>query len=194
MGKVNFGLTVSLDEAQSNVIAENAPGQAGVAEKLSAVAAGLLADLAKGGVMIPPDWAIRIRNAIGTVEPAAIIENVEKAVGRCGESVRIEWVPDPTWLGFLQAQADNTGITLSHQLQAHLDHALCQGWLGGSAPDPFKLLLDRDQYRELQQFFEKDVVTGTDVVDCVRRNEGTAFVQAADDDTELIMDSLSSKG
>ena len=187
MGKqVSFGSTLSLEESQALTIAKCVSGDAPVADKLSAVASGLLGDLAKGGVMIPGEWARRIESAIGTTDAQEIVDRVEQASGRSGESPRIEWIPDPTWLGFLQGQADNAGITLSHQLKAHLDFALYNGWLGTSAPEPFKLLLSQEDYRELQQLLKKDNVTGFDVMEKLREVEGATFVQAAAEEDDLV--------
>lgn len=160
-----YGVLVSLAEAEASAIAERVAGPAQPGEKLNQVGTELMRGLAKGGVMIPPEWAVRISAAIGATDPASIVEAVEKSAGRCGEATRVEWIVDPTHIAFYQMQADNAGVSLNHQVKAHLDYAYEQGWLGGSAPDPFKLLLTAEQYRHLQQIFHKDNVTGADVIE-----------------------------
>ncbi len=139
MGKVNFGVLVSLSETQAETIARHVEGQSTTAEKVGAVASGLLVDLADGGVMIPPEWAVRIQSAIGSLDPRAIIEKVEGAVGRQGDSMVVKWTPDPSWTNWILNQCEVQGITPEQMLNSFIDHMLIQGHLGTSAPDPFKV-------------------------------------------------------
>jgi hypothetical protein len=100
--------------------------------------------------------------------------------------VVVEWVVDPTQISFYAMQAENLGVSLAHQLKAHMDLAYSQGWFGQTAPDLFKLLLSQEQYRDLQKMFAKDIVTGADVMDRLMAQAGDTFT--ADDD--LVMQSL----
>jgi hypothetical protein len=182
-GKTFTSFAASIVEADAVAIAGRVPGPQSVPEKLGQVAAGLLKDLAKGGVMIQPEWAARIESAIGTTEPASIAEHVEKAVGRQGEAYVVPWVVDPTQIAFYRQLAEANGISLAHELKTMMDHAYAQGWFGMSAPEPFKLLVAPEQYRALQQMFGKDIVTGADVME---RLQGE--ITAAEDD--LVLDAL----
>ena len=192
MGKndVNFGVAVSLSPTEANTIAAHVQGAGSVESKLSTVATGLLRDLAKGGVMIGPEWAERIESAINTTESPAIVEAVEKSAGRCGDALRVEWIPDPTQVNWYQHLADNAGVSLSHQLKNILDHAYEQGWFGMNAPSPFKILLDSQQYRELQQMFSKDNVTGQDVMGRLNVAFERDAPFATEDGSDLVLDSL----
>lgn len=167
---MTFGLTVSLNDKDTSAITAAIPGERTPTDKINTVAAGLLRDLARGGVMIPNDYAERIQAAINTAEPAEIASAVEKSVGKSGESTRVEWIVDPTQISFYQSQADNAGITLNHQLKSHMDWFFLQGGLGSSAPDPFKILLTAEQWKELQRRFGKDIPTGEDVMEALGAN------------------------
>lgn len=186
---ISYGLTVSLTEADSNAITTQVSAGATAADKLSITAGQLLRDLARGGQMIPPEWASRIDAAIHTTDPGAVTEAVEKSAGRAGEATRVEWLVDPTQIAFYQMLADNAGVSLNHQLKTLLDFAYAQGWFGMSAPDPFKLLVSPEQWRYLQQVFEKDIVTGDDVVEKLRKVIGSPAIVSEDDD-DLVMESL----
>lgn len=187
-----FMLTVPLSSVDANAITMRVePGET-AADKLSRVATSLLRDLAKGGVMLAPEWAGRVQAAIGTVDSETIATHVEKAVGRSGDSTRVEWIVDPTQIGFYMEQAENAGISLNQQLKAHLDYAYQNGWLGSSAPDPFKILLTKDQYKALQNLFAKDVVTGQDVID--RLGEAGALKAVEDTEYDPVLESLTEGG
>ena len=142
--------------------------------------------------MIPPDLASRIQVAIDTLDPAAITEHVEKAVNRQGEAVVVNWVVDPTQIQFYQSLADNAGISLEQQLKSLLDYAFSQGWFNSAAPDPFKILLDAEQWRFLQKLFGKDLPTGEDVINRMLEESGTTFEPEGEED--LVLDSLRGKG
>ena len=154
-------------------------------EKVEVLANTCLRALAQGGVLVAPEWAERIKSAIGTTDAASITESVERCARRFGEARLVEWSVDPTQLAFYQQLADNAGVTLEHQLKSLLDYAYSQGWFGMGAPDPFKLWLSQDQYRALQQFFQKDIVTGQDVIE---RLGVSAVTQAESGDP--LLDSL----
>lgn len=185
----NYGLAVALSEADAGNIAEHIQGQGSVESKLSGAATGLLRDLAKGGVMVPSEWAARIESAIGTTDPAAIVEHVERAAGRSGDATRVEWIVDPTQLQFYKHLADNAGVSLEHQLKSLLDYAYSQGWFGMAAPDVHKLLVTPEQYRWLQQVFEQDIVTGEEVIERLHK-AGVNPAVVAEDDDDLVLDSL----
>lgn len=186
MGKTtSYGLTVSLTDVDANAITLQVPTGQSASDKLSMAAGGLLRDLAKGGQMIPPEYAVRIQDAIGTTDPPTITTVVEKSVNRDGDAILIPWRVDPTQITFYRHQAENAGITLEQQLKAHMDLAYAQGWLGSSAPDAFKVLFTPEQWRFLQGLLEKDMPTGEDVIDLLRKAAG-----AAGEDEDPVMDSL----
>lgn len=177
---VSFGLGVNLTVQEATALCG---GQASP-ERLSVIATNLLRQLAGGGIMIPPEWAQRVDEAIHTAEPAAIVEHVEKAVGKQGDYTTVEWLVDPTQIGFYKMQADNAGISLAMQLKAHMDYGYGNGWLGQTAPEPFKILLTPEQYRELQQLFARDIVVGQDIMNAL----GGVLPAAAEDD--LVLETL----
>ena len=191
MGKaINYGVTVAIEERLAGVIASNVAGQATTAEKLGAVASGLLADLASGGVMLAPEWAKRVEASVGSLDPQAIVAKVEAAAGRLGEAMVVTWVLDPVWQGWLLQQCEVWGITIEQCLKSHQDHMLIQGHLGSSAPDPFKLLLSQEQYRWLQQRLKKDLITGNDVIECLQDEDSAAFAGQVEQETDLLIESL----
>jgi hypothetical protein len=180
--EVVYEISVKLSETEAAAISARGG-------TLSATATTLLRDYARGGAVIPAEWAARIQAAIDTVEASAIVDHVEKSVGRHGESVVVEWVVDPTQIQFYREQAENAGMTLQQQLKAHMDYGYAQGWLGSTAPDPFKLLLTAEQYRWLRQLCEKDVVTGSDVIARLHQAGATpSFV--TEDDEDLVLNAL----
>jgi hypothetical protein len=183
---MTYGVVVTMNEDEARAVAERIPGAGSTDQKLGSVAAGLMRDLSKGGVMLAPEWAERIQTAIGTTDPQSIVEHVEKAVAKRGDATVVEWVVDPTQVQFYQELADSTGLSLDVQLKSTMDFAYAQGWFNTSAPDPFKLLLTDGQYRALQAMFAKDVVTGEDIVR--RLNVVTESSTTADD--AFLMDSL----
>jgi hypothetical protein len=183
---VSFGISVALSEAEASKIAQSVPGDAPVADKIGAVGGGLLRDLAKGGVMIPREWADRIDAAIDTLEPSRIVESVEKSVNKVGESTSVQWVVDPTQITYYQHLADNAGISLERQLKSVMDFAYEQGWFGMNTPDANKIFLSAEEYRRLQELFGKDVVTGADVIS---RLQGE-FAPPAESEEDPIMASL----
>ena len=191
MGKtdVAFGLSVALNAADAKAIDARVPSNRPLTDKLGEIAGGLLTDLARGGTMIPPEWASRIESAIGSTDPAAIVDHVEKSVNRAGASTRIEWIPDPTQIAWYQPLADNAGITLEMQLKSIMDFAYEQGYFGQNAPDPFKVLLSPEQYRILQKMFGRDIVTGEDIMDVLQKDVH-AEIGPADEEDDLIMESL----
>lgn len=180
MAKTKFGLTVQLNSEHADLIADNIAGEAPLPIKLEGVASGLLSDLAKGGIMIPPAYAERIRTATGQLDAVDITERCERTVGMKGDGPVVDWTPDPMWVGYLQSLADNQGITLRRQVETVMNHAFEQGWFGSAAPDPFKLLLTKEQYELLEKALGKPDVTGQDIIDFVEGNTGNAaFVQSA---------------
>ena len=188
MGKSNnYGLVVTLTDPEANAITESQPAGQTAAEKLSLVANGLLRDLAKGGAMLAPEWASRVEAAIGTTDAAAVVDAVERSANRSGDATVVSWVVDPTQINFYQMLADNAGISLNHQLKSLLDYAYSQGWFGSAAPDLFKLLLTQEQYRFLQQMFEKDIVTGFDVIEKLQVGSEASWAPPEDD---VVLDSL----
>ena len=190
-GNTSYGLTVSLSDSDANAITAAQPAGQTASDKMSIVAGGLLRDLAKGGVMIPPEYATRIEAAIAVTDPAAITDAVEKSAKMSGDATRVEWIVDPTHIQFYQSLADNNGVTLERELKTLLDFAYEQGWFGMSAPDVNKILLDAGQYKELQQMFGKDIPTGEDVMERLRKEYCGTFAPEEDDD--LVMDSLEKK-
>ncbi len=165
MGKnLTFGLAVTISEADANAIVRAVPGAGSNEQKLGTIAAGLLKDLAGGGCMIRPEYAQRIETVIGKADDVAIVEHVERAVNKDGETTLVEWRVDPTQIAFYQMLADNNNCSLEQELKSVMDLAYDQGWLGSAAPDVFKILLTQDQFRVLQQRFAKDLPTGEDVM------------------------------
>jgi hypothetical protein len=183
MGKTNFVFNVVLEDRDARNLTDNLPGV-----QLASVACDLLRDLARGGVMLPPEWASRIDAAIHTTDAATIVKHVERSVGKSGEAVRVEWIVDPTQIQFYQHLADNASISLEMQLKALMDYAYSQGWFNTGAPEVFKLMLAPEQYRWLQQAFGKDVVTGQDVIDQLAKNMKVTFPPDMDDD--LVLEAL----
>ena len=183
----SYGLVVSLSDSEANAITMAQPAGQSAADKLSLTAGSLLRDLAKGGVMIGPEWATRIEAAIETTDPSAIVDHVERSVRRKGDATRIEWVVDPTQVQYYQMLADNAGVSLEHELKSMLDFAYEQGWFGSAAPDAFKILLTPEQYRYLQGLFEKDIVTGADVIDQLKADAGRVL---APEENDFILDAL----
>ena len=190
-GNTSYGLTVSLSDVEANAITAAQPAGQTASDKMSIVAGGLLRDLARGGAMIPPEYATRIEAAIEATDPAAITAAVEKSASKQGEATTVQWVVDPTHIQFYQSLADNNGVTLESELKTLLDFAYEQGWFGMSAPEVNKILLDAGQYKELQQMFSKDIVTGEDVMERLRKEFRGVFAPEEDDD--LVMDSLEKK-
>jgi predicted lactoylglutathione lyase len=74
---------------------------------------------------------------------------------------------DPTQIAFYKQLAYNNNVSLDHECTALMNYAYSQGWFGMSAPEAFKILLTPAQYRELQQAFARDIVTGEDVMTLV---------------------------
>ena len=190
-GNTSYGLTVSLSDVEANAITAAQPAGQTASDKMSIVAGGLLRDLARGGAMIPPEYATRIEAAIEATDPAAITAAVEKSASKQGEATTVQWVVDPTHIQFYQSLADNNGVTLERELKTLLDFAYEQGWFGMSAPEVHKILLDAEQYKELQQMFGKDIPTGEDVMERLRKEFRGVFAPEEDDD--LVMDSLEKK-
>ena len=190
-GNTNYGLVVSLSDVEANAITTAQPAGQSATDKLSIVAGSLLRDLARGGAMVPPEYATRIEAAIETMDPAAIASAVEKSVSRQGEATTVQWVVDPTHIQFYQQLADNNGVTLERELKSLLDFAYEQGWFGMSAPEVNKILLDAGQYRELQKMFGKDIPTGEDVINRLRNEYRGTF--APEEDDALVFDSLEKK-
>jgi hypothetical protein len=190
-GNTSYGLTVSLSDAEANAITTAQPAGQSASDKLSITAGSLLRDLARGGAMLGPEWATRVQAAIETTDPSAIVSAVEKSVSRQGEATTVQWIVDPTHVQFYQHLADNNGVTLEHELKSLLDYAYSQGWFQMGAPDVFKILLDAGQYKELQQMFSKDIVTGEDVMERLRKEYRGAFAPDAED--ELVFDALEKK-
>lgn len=190
MAKTNYGVTVRLNPEHADLIAEHIESEAPLPEKLGATASGLLTDLAKGGIMIPPDYADRIRKSTGQLDAVDITERCEGSVGMRGDASLVTWAPDPMWVGYLQNLADNQGLTLNQQVKSVLDHAFEQGWLGTAAPDPWKLLFTKEQHRWLSDALGKgDCLTGLDVIEFVEKNTGmAAFVQS--EEAEDVMDTV----
>lgn len=183
MAKNNtFAILVNLSDADAGAIgAASDPSQA-LEINLGRAATGLLRDYARKGVMIPPEYADRIETAIGNTEPASITEHVEASVKRRGEATVVEWIIDPTQILFFQELANSRGFSLENQLKSAMDYAYMQGWFNQNTPDPYKILLTQEQYRQLQNMFDQDIVTGYDVM---QRLEQTAVAEF-----DPLMDSL----
>jgi len=178
MPKTKYGIIVQLEDGHAETIAENITSLAPLPDKLGIAASGLLTDLAKGGIMIPSDYAQRIRAATGQLDAVDITERAERTVGMKGDAVVVDWTPDPMWVGYLQNLADNQGLTLRQQVKTVMNHAFEQGWLGQGAPDPFKILLTKEQYEWLEKALNKPDVTGADIIDFVESKTGlTAFLE-----------------
>lgn len=183
MGKINsYGLLVPLTEEGAAKIAQQIPGNATLLGKLEATAEVLMNDLAKGGVMIPPEWADRVEAALGTTDVPAIVEAIEKGVGKRGDATVVEWVVDPTQIQYYEGLAANHDLSLQRQLKATMDWGFTHGWVGAGVPEVNMLLVSPDQYRYLQQMFEKDIVTGTDLVEALRHQAGSPRIVSEEDD------------
>ena len=193
MARTKYGLTVQLDGSDADAIADNIAGEAPLPIKLEGVASKLLSDYAKGGIMITPAYADRIQTAVGHLDVVDITERCERTVGMKGEAQVVDWTPDPMWVGYLQNLADNQGITLRRQVETVMNHAFEQGWFGSAAPDPWKILLTKEQYEYLEKTLGKKDVTGEDIIEFVERNTGhAAFVQSAE--AEDAMEAVFGKG
>lgn len=188
VSEVVYALAVPLKIKEADTIAGAVKTPGSTESKLGAVSAGLLSDLARGGVMVPAEWAERIQAAIGTTDPTAVVAAVEKSAQRQGDATVVEWVVDPTQVQFYQSLADNAGVTLGQQLKSIMDYAYMQGWLGQAAVDPFKLLFSHEQYQYLQAMFQKDIVTGDDVMERLRQSGNLPEERGEDDD--VLLDSL----
>ena len=191
MGKsrnFNYAIMVNVTEDEAVALQDRVPESASTVHAMATLATEYLRGLAAGGAFLPPEWAQRARAAIGSVDPAAVISAVERSVRRDGEATRVEWIVDPTQIQFYRGLADNAGVSLEHELKTLLDYAYEQGWFGWAAPDVFKLLLTAPQYRYLQQVFEKDIVTGDDVMQRLHQLVGTPAIVREEDDP--IMESL----
>lgn len=161
----NYAITVAIPET---IAAQAGP------EKLGEVASALLTMIGNGGFILPPEWAERLRSAIGTLTPQDVVERVERTAKRSGGNIIVEWVVDPSQIEFYRMQAESNGLTLEQQLKTLLDYAYSQGWFGSTAPDPFKLLLTESQYQILQRIFNKDIVTGADVMEALEVRQSKA--------------------
>lgn len=168
--KTSLGIQVSLTDAEANAIAAAQPPGMSTHEQLGRCATIVLSELAKGAILIPADYAARVRQAIDTDSPIAVVEHVESAVNRQGEAVIVPWVVDPTQVQYYRELAENNGMTLERQLKAVMDYAFSEGWLGSGVPITHYIMLDSEQYRKLQDLFKKDVVNGEDVVNAAVGN------------------------
>jgi hypothetical protein len=188
MGKSvsNIPLVVGLTDNEVQAIAATLPGPQAAGEKVAEVGARLVKQYAQGAALLPAEWAARIEAALGTLDPRAVAEAVEKAMHRQGEAVVVEWVVDPTQIAFYQMLAENAGLSLERQLKSMLDYAYSQGWFGMGAPDADKILLTPEQYRALQRLFGKDIVTGEDVMERLQEADGAGFIQAEEEEDPIL--------
>jgi hypothetical protein len=177
---------VTLTDAEANSITIAQPAGTSAMDKLSISAGSLLRDLAHGGTMIGPEWTTRIETALGTVEAAAVVKAVETSMNRDGDAVIVPWRIDPTQVAFYQGVADSNGVSLESHVKSVFDYGFEQGWVSQAAPEVFKILLTSEQFRQLQQMFEKDSPTGQDVIDRLEKLGGGFEAE----DHDLILDEM----
>ena len=187
---IDFAVAVKLSEQEANAIAANTNYQGALHDKLGQVGSALMRDFSRGGIMIPPDYASRIRSAINTDSPSIITEHVEESVNKQGEATIVKWVVDPTQIQFYQHLALNAGKTLEQQLKSIMDYAYSQGWFGMGATEVFQLQFTAEQHQWLQKLFGKDIVLGDDVLQKLYQAAGGV---TATDENDLVMESLREK-
>lgn len=166
--ETQFSLSIALREDRVSKIDRSVQQSLQIGEKVAGIATGLLNELADGGLMLTADQASRIQSILGETTGEAIIKAADKAAGRRGGGVVVEWVADPSWVGSFEDTAKQQGITLSALVQQMMDTAVDNGWFYQMSIQPRRILLSEAADRYLRQVMGRDVFTGEDIVQLVK--------------------------
>ena len=128
-GKVLFQVELKPQTATEIANAIKSEGMTDIS-KLSSVAAGLLEQLAEGGIMLSVEDVQRLRDTGHEVEDAAdIVEMAETGIGfKRGQFVFAAEI-DPEVLPALREYAAQCGVTLEELGTQTINFAIDQGWV-----------------------------------------------------------------
>lgn len=138
--------------------------------KLSALATGVLADLADGAMLLGPAKTKRILELCGS--PDQIVALLEKAQGWEEGQYLIPVRLDPYWGEALRSLAEAKGWTLGELFKDAIDHILANlDWIYDVPDKPLTLLLTNEQYRAIAEALGVDQPTGQEVADYIMKHE-----------------------
>lgn len=170
---VTLGIEVTIPEAAVQTLTEGvgAIGKDSI-RTLSGLATGLLADLADGGMMLPPGSMRRILKADPQAKtPAAVVGLVDASVNRRGDSLVAEWIVDPVYEASLAEQARMSSMTVQQLVQNVMDHVVQRGVFFRLKPEPGLLIFsaeDIEMFRDAIGKQKNEALTGTEVGNYIR--------------------------
>ena len=177
-----YGIEVELEDADVEKVVASLDQPLSTTQKLGCIAGGLLADLAGGGIMVSPEHAARVRSVLPEADANSIAEQVERAAGRHGESLILEWEVDPTYVPYMEEIAQARGCTVREVLQQMMDFTIGQGIVENLPEEPRRLTVTEEDYRFLRQLLGKENIFGADLVQWARNQTGSPFDEPSADD------------
>jgi hypothetical protein len=173
--EVTFSVDINLSEHNVNLLLASAKQSGPSSQIIGRMAAGVLTEIAEGGVLLPKSVVDRIVEMMGSLSnPRDLIPVVEKAYNRKDGQVAAEWRIDPIYMPYLEDAAISQGRTVQQLIQDCMDTAMDKGWLYELDPQPHRLLITAEDMEALRGALGKDDVHGSDLVEYILQQREAA--------------------
>lgn len=162
-------LTLTLTDEDMKKIADLSPGEKPDAALVRTITESVKM-LAQGGQIVPHQVVDRIRKALDTTDPAAIVLAVEKSADMVDGKPVAMWSPDPVYIKPLQELALKQSCTYQQIVQRFLDFVMRQGSVYNFR-SPFTISLteeDRQFIASLMKLPPGKDFTGTGLAEWLR--------------------------
>ena len=134
-------------------------------------AAGLLAMIVEGALVIPGECAGRIRKALGAnATGEQVMRAVEASVSKEDDTVIAQVRLDPTYRPYYEeiARQQDPPKTVQELWQDAIDNAHEKGWIYEHIPPMHRLVFTPEQIELIREITGRQEVTGTDVVEALK--------------------------
>jgi len=170
--QARLAVDLYLDPKHIETLASIAPGTDSDVRKVTAIAMGLLEQLAEGGIMLPPVIVKKMEDSFGrAIEVENILDNFEKGIGRKDGRLGVTMFIDPAYEEPLRESAIFNGFNkpdgtpdVERYMQNLLDTAWDNGWFHQMTSGTRRLLMLPGDYDAVKELLGgKDFETGTDL-------------------------------
>ena len=168
MKLVNVNITVALSDTNLRSL-QSITGSSDQYGGLASLATTTLTQLAEGGAMIDPLTARHIEQAVGRFDnPMDLIPLIEKGAGKDGSNTVIPLKLDPVNMPYWENLAEQQGVTVEAMFQNAIDHIIDQDWLYVIEPQPRKLRVTEDDYKQIAAVIGKPNPSGCDIAEFIK--------------------------
>lgn len=166
--QVTFAVNIKLTEKDATKITSTVPGEMVPADKVAGVAAGLLEDLARGGVMLAPETVSKVVTAMGPFDADTLVDKVESGSKRRGGRREVVWEVDPSYEAAIEQTARVQNRSTEGVVRSIMDHAKDEEWFTLVGPQPLRVLMNEKDLAEVGEIIGVKEPTGTDIANWIK--------------------------